>query len=107
MEDDYDEYRRWDGDVDVEVSFVTLYKLSPTLGIFILNNFLINVKLYLFKMCNYLYCFVVLLPTLVKADDNDDILENPEETLTQCLEKFSSADYIMEPGIFSQLKRYF
>ncbi|XP_025201401.1 negative elongation factor D [Melanaphis sacchari] len=59
MEDDYDEYRRWDGDVDVE------------------------------------------------ADDNDDILENPQETLTQCLEKFSSADYIMEPGIFSQLKRYF
>jgi len=31
MEDDYDEYRRWDGDVDVEVSFVTLHKLSPTL----------------------------------------------------------------------------
>jgi len=22
MEDDYDEYRRWDGDVDVEVCFV-------------------------------------------------------------------------------------
>jgi len=29
MEDDYDEYRRWDGDVDVEVSFVKLLKLSP------------------------------------------------------------------------------
>lgn len=49
-------------------------------------------------------CFFVNLP-LVQADDNDDILENPQETLTQCLEKFSSADYIMEPGIFSQLKR--
>lgn len=29
MEDDYDEYRRWDGDVDVEVCFITLIKL-PT-----------------------------------------------------------------------------
>lgn len=48
-------------------------------------------------------CCVV--STFVQADDNDDILENPQETLTQCLEKFSSPDYIMEPGIFSQLKR--
>jgi hypothetical protein len=27
------------------------------------------------------------------------------ETLEECLEKFSSPDYIMEPGIFNQLKR--
>lgn len=63
--------------------------------------------IYLFKMfitfSIILNCFIV--STLVQADDNDDILENPQETLTQCLEKFSSADYIMEPGIFSQLKR--
>lgn len=24
MDDDYDEYRRWDGDVDVEVCFIQL-----------------------------------------------------------------------------------
>lgn len=49
--------------------------------------------------------FIYYLNIFVQADDNDDILENPQETLTQCLEKFSSPDYIMEPGIFSQLKR--
>lgn len=95
MEDDYDEYRRWDGDVDVEVCFIKLCKQSPTLFI------LFKILIILIIKFN---CFVVNLP-LVQADDNDDILENPQETLTQCLEKFSSADYIMEPGIFSQLKR--
>ncbi|CAG7833536.1 unnamed protein product [Allacma fusca] len=33
--------------------------------------------------------------------------ENPQQVLVECLEKFSSPDYIMEPGIFNQLKRYF
>ncbi|CAB3367523.1 Hypothetical predicted protein [Cloeon dipterum] len=33
--------------------------------------------------------------------------ENPEEVLSECLKKFSTPDYIMEPGIFAQLKRYF
>ncbi|XP_074034316.1 negative elongation factor complex member TH1 [Leptinotarsa decemlineata] len=33
--------------------------------------------------------------------------ENPEQVLAECAEKFSTSDYIMEPGIFSQLKRYF
>lgn len=33
--------------------------------------------------------------------------ENPEQVLRECAEKFSTSDYIMEPGIFSQLKRYF
>lgn len=33
-------------------------------------------------------------------------MENPQEVLRECLEKFSTPDYIMEPGIFSQLKRY-
>lgn len=27
--------------------------------------------------------------------------------MAECAEKFSTPDYIMEPGIFSQLKRYF
>ncbi|CAH0547280.1 unnamed protein product [Brassicogethes aeneus] len=43
--------------------------------------------------------------------DNDseggDEPENPEQVLQECAEKFSTSDYIMEPGIFSQLKRYF
>uniref|UniRef100_A0A6B2EC94 Putative negative elongation factor d-like protein n=1 Tax=Phlebotomus kandelakii TaxID=1109342 RepID=A0A6B2EC94_9DIPT len=34
-------------------------------------------------------------------------IENPQEVLNECLEKFSTSDYIMEPGIFTQLKRYF
>ncbi|KAJ8897124.1 hypothetical protein PR048_002470 [Dryococelus australis] len=33
--------------------------------------------------------------------------ENCQEVLQECLEKFNTADYIMEPGIFTQLKRYF
>lgn len=35
----------------------------------------------------------------------DDPLENPQEVLKECLEKFKTPDYIMEPGIFTQLKR--
>lgn len=34
-------------------------------------------------------------------------MENPAEVLKECAAKFSTSDYIMEPGIFSQLKRYF
>ncbi len=33
------------------------------------------------------------------------MLENPEAVLKECLQKFETADYIMEPGIFNQLKR--
>jgi negative elongation factor C/D len=29
------------------------------------------------------------------------------EVLRECLEKFAMNDYIMEPGIFTQLKKYF
>jgi len=31
--------------------------------------------------------------------------EEEEEDIGECLGKFSSPDYIMEPGIFNQLKR--
>ena len=34
-------------------------------------------------------------------------IDNPQETLKQCLDKFASPDFIMEPEIFSQLKKYF
>jgi negative elongation factor C/D len=37
----------------------------------------------------------------------EDGIDNPQETLKQCLEKFASPDFIMEPEIFSQLKKYF
>eukprot|EP00088_Acartia_fossae_P013799 TRINITY_DN17301_c0_g1_i1.p1 TRINITY_DN17301_c0_g1~~TRINITY_DN17301_c0_g1_i1.p1 ORF type:complete len:589 (+),score=153.64 TRINITY_DN17301_c0_g1_i1:41-1807(+) len=37
----------------------------------------------------------------------DETVENPQETLRSCLDKFSSPDFIMEPEIFSQLKKYF
>lgn len=53
MEDDYDEYRRWDGDVDVEVCFIKLYKQSPTLCI------LFKILIILIIKFN---CFVVNLP---------------------------------------------
>lgn len=34
-------------------------------------------------------------------------LLNPQEIQADCLAKFARSDYIMEPGIFNQLKRYF
>lgn len=34
-------------------------------------------------------------------------LLNPQEIQADCLAKFARPDYIMEPGIFNQLKRYF
>lgn len=42
-----------------------------------------------------------------EEEGNEDVIENPEEVLNECLEKFKTPDYIMEPGIFGQLKRYF
>lgn len=33
-------------------------------------------------------------------------MENPTEVLEECLTTFKTQDYIMEPGIFTQLKRY-
>lgn len=41
------------------------------------------------------------------SDAGEEAMDNPQEVLRECLEKFSTPDYIMEPGIFSQLKRYF
>ncbi|RZF32327.1 hypothetical protein LSTR_LSTR001791 [Laodelphax striatellus] len=41
------------------------------------------------------------------SDGGEESMENPQEVLKECLEKFSTPDYIMEPGIFSQLKKYF
>ncbi|GLV33783.1 TH1 [Carabus blaptoides fortunei] len=41
------------------------------------------------------------------SDGGDDPMENPAEVLSECAEKFATPDYIMEPGIFAQLKRYF
>lgn len=35
----------------------------------------------------------------------EDALNNPQEVLQQCLDKFVTPDYIMETGIFTQLKR--
>jgi negative elongation factor C/D len=39
----------------------------------------------------------------------DDVEEerDAQETLNECLSKFATADFIMEPEIFSQLKKYF
>ncbi|XP_044268855.1 negative elongation factor D [Tribolium madens] len=48
--------------------------------------------------------------TVDRLDNDSDAgeeSENPEQVLKECAEKFSTSDYIMEPGIFSQLKRYF
>lgn len=36
----------------------------------------------------------------------EDNFDNPQEILNECLDKFKTPDYIMEPGIFAQLKRY-
>lgn len=48
-----------------------------------------------------------LSPTHVQPDAADEPMENPTEVLGECLVKFATPDYIMEPGIFTQLKRYF
>lgn len=45
------------------------------------------------------------LKTNLLQESSDEVMENPQEVLTECLEKFSTPDYIMEPGIFTQLKR--
>ncbi|PSN38077.1 Negative elongation factor D [Blattella germanica] len=42
-----------------------------------------------------------------ESEGGEEAVENPQEVLRECLEKFSTPDYIMEPGIFTQLKRYF
>lgn len=42
-----------------------------------------------------------------ESEGGEEPVENPQEVLRECLEKFSTPDYIMEPGIFAQLKRYF
>jgi len=47
MEDDYDEYRRWDGDVDVEVCFV--------LDLIFNSIFLMNFEI----VYILIYCFVI------------------------------------------------
>lgn len=36
----------------------------------------------------------------------EDSFDNPHKILNECLDKFKTHDYIMEPGIFMQLKRY-
>lgn len=41
-----------------------------------------------------------------QADHGDEPMENPQEVIEECLSKFCTPDYIMEPGIFTQLKRY-
>jgi negative elongation factor C/D len=43
-----------------------------------------------------------------RGDDinSDDPTENPQQVLKECLDKFKTPDYIMEPGIFTQLKRF-
>lgn len=38
-------------------------------------------------------------------EQTDEPMENPQEVITECLSKFCTPDYIMEPGIFTQLKR--
>lgn len=42
-----------------------------------------------------------------EADAHEEPLDNPQEVISECLGKFATSDYIMEPGIFTQLKRYF
>lgn len=43
----------------------------------------------------------------MQEDGVEEVIENPAEVLQECLEKFTTSDYIMEPGIFTQLKKYF
>lgn len=49
---------------------------------------------------------ILLNYRLLLYQSEDGMDENPQQVLSECLEKFSTPDYIMEPGIFLQLKRY-
>lgn len=42
-----------------------------------------------------------------RGDDisGEDPSDNPQQVLKDCLDRFKTPDYIMEPGIFTQLKR--
>lgn len=40
-----------------------------------------------------------------QMEHTDEAMENPQEVISECLSKFCTPDYIMEPGIFTQLKR--
>jgi len=53
-----------------------------------------------------------VLPSFQQPEGGEETLPEgesvePQETLRGCLDKFSSPDFIMEPEIFSQLKKYF
>jgi negative elongation factor C/D len=41
------------------------------------------------------------------AGDEEDVLEDTQVILDKCLIRFGTPDFIMEPEIFTQLKRYF
>lgn len=43
--------------------------------------------------------------SISQNEQTDEPMENPQEVITECLSKFCTPDYIMEPGIFTQLKR--
>lgn len=75
MDDDYED-RGWDGG-DMLDEEVTL--------------------LHCFQHCHNFCCS--------QSEGGEEIVENPAEVLKECAVKFSTSDYIMEPGIFSQLKR--
>lgn len=42
-----------------------------------------------------------------ESPEPDDEQENEQAVQNECLDMFSGTDYIMEPGVFNQLKRYF
>lgn len=55
---------------------------------------------------NYFFFYFINIIYKIQSENPDEPMENPQEVLTECLSKFSTSDYIMEPGIFAQLKRY-
>lgn len=70
----------------------------PTQNITTMRYFRSNAKLFTTR-------FIFVIDP--QDDGVEEVIENPAEVLQECLEKFTTSDYIMEPGIFTQLKRYF
>lgn len=70
------------------------------------NHTQYEVNIY-FYVSDYIFQMYILNGIPVQDEGAEDVIENPEEVLQECLEKFKTPDYIMEPGIFGQLKRYF
>lgn len=73
-------------------------------GNFFKNTYLVLLSVFIFVQ-HTVYKQNIKIFNEFQMEHTDEPMENPQEVITECLSKFCTPDYIMEPGIFSQLKR--